>query len=159
MSSAKAAPPGFLGKGFDPYTLFPDGDDLDMTKMNRVKVDDLKLRPDVFAMRLKRRAQLRDSIEETMPDIDKAVASYHLDEYYGKALDLITSGKARDAFAIDREADENARALRHEHLRPKPAPRAPPGGSRHARRRSHLAEGRELRQSLVGHARRPHRAA
>ena len=43
-----------------------------------------------------------------MPDIDKAVANYHLDEYYGKALDLITSGKARDAFAIDRE-DEKMR--------------------------------------------------
>jgi len=43
-----------------------------------------------------------------MPDIDKAVAQYQLDEYYGKALDLITSGKARDAFAIDRE-DEKVR--------------------------------------------------
>jgi len=99
---------GFLGKAFDPYTLFPDGDDLDMTKMNRIKVDDLNLRPDVFAQRLKRRASLRQSIEETMPDIDKAVEQYHLDEYYGKALDLITSGKARDAFAIDRE-DEKMR--------------------------------------------------
>src|SRR6266702_3634454 len=96
----------FLGKGFDPYTLFPDGDDLDMTKMNRMHVDDLNLRPDVFAMRLKRRASLRQSIEETMPDIDKAVANYHLDEYYGKALDLITSGKARDAFAIDSEGSK-----------------------------------------------------
>src|SRR5207247_8650228 len=72
---------GFLGRGFDPYTLFPDGDDLDMTKMNRVKVDDLKLRPDVFAMRLHRRASLRQSIESTMPDIHKAVANYNLDEY------------------------------------------------------------------------------
>jgi hypothetical protein len=97
---------GFLGRGFDPYTLFPDGDDMDMTKMNRIKVDDLNLRPDVYAQRLKRRASLRQSIEETMPDIDKATANYHLDEYYGKALDLITSGKARDAFAIDREDDK-----------------------------------------------------
>jgi len=102
----KGGTAGFLGKGFDPYTLFPDGDDLDMTKMSRIKVDDLKLRPDVFAMRLKRRASLRASIEETMPEIDKAVANYHLDEYYDKALDLITSGKARDAFAIDREDDK-----------------------------------------------------
>ncbi len=94
---------GFLGKSFEPYTLFPDGDDMDMTKMNRVKVDDLNLSPDVFAARLQRRASLRQSIESTMPEIDKAVANYHLDEYYGKALDLITSGKARDAFAIDRE--------------------------------------------------------
>ena len=41
-----------------------------------------------------------------MPEIDKAVANYHIDEYYDKALDLITSGKARDAFAIDREDDK-----------------------------------------------------
>src|SRR4030095_9529099 len=48
----KGGTAGFLGKAFDPYTLFPEGDDLDMTKMNRVKVDDLKLRPDVFSHRL-----------------------------------------------------------------------------------------------------------
>src|SRR4029077_17216632 len=78
----KGGSAGFLGKGFDPYTLFPDGDDMDMNKMNRIRVDDLNLRPDVFSMRLKRRASLRQSIESTMPDIDKAVANYHLDEYY-----------------------------------------------------------------------------
>ncbi len=99
----KGGTAGFLGKGFDPYTLFPDGDDLDMTKMNRIKVDDLKLRPDVFSMRLKRRASLRAAMEDAMPDIDKAVEAYHLDESYAKALDLITSGKARHAFEMDRE--------------------------------------------------------
>ena len=26
---------GFLGKAFDPYTLFPEGDDMDMSKMDR----------------------------------------------------------------------------------------------------------------------------
>src|SRR5438874_8616916 len=67
----KGGSAGFLGKGFDPYTLFPDGDDLDMTKMNRVKVDDLKLRPDVFATRLRRRARLRTAMEDSMPDIEK----------------------------------------------------------------------------------------
>ncbi len=102
----KGGTAGFLGKGYDPYTLYPDGDDMDMTKMNRIRVDDLNLRPDVFAMRLKRRASLRQSIEQTMPDIDKAVKNYHLDEYYGRALDLITSGKARDAFSIDQETEK-----------------------------------------------------
>ncbi|MEQ1859707.1 MAG: DUF1501 domain-containing protein [Chthoniobacteraceae bacterium] len=97
---------GFLGKAFDPYTLFPEGDDLDMTKMNRVKVDDLKLRPDVFAQRLERRARLRDAIEDSMPEIDKAVAQYNLDEYYDKALTLIVSGKAREAFEMDRESEQ-----------------------------------------------------
>jgi len=59
----KGGTAGFLGKAFDPYTLFPEGDDLDMTKMNRVKVDDLKLRPDVFAQRLQsiRRANRSDA--------------------------------------------------------------------------------------------------
>src|ERR1700740_1625102 len=43
---------GFLGKAFDPYQLFPEGDDMDMTKMDHIKVDDLQLRPEVFAARL-----------------------------------------------------------------------------------------------------------
>ncbi len=104
----KGGTAGFLGKGFDPYTLFPEGDDMDMAKLNRIKVDDLKLRPDVFAHRLQRRARLRTAIEDSMPEIEKAVAQYQLDEYYDKALNLITNGKAREAFEIDRE-DEKMR--------------------------------------------------
>ena len=97
---------GFLGKGYDPYYLYPDGDDLDMGKMDRIKVDDLKLRPEVFAFRLQRRAKLRDAINQTMPEIEEAVADYKLDENYDKALNLIASGRAREAFDIDREAKE-----------------------------------------------------
>ena len=41
-----------------------------------------------------------------MPDIDKAVAQYHLDEYYDNALNLIVTGRARDAFALDQETDK-----------------------------------------------------
>ncbi|MEO6246928.1 MAG: DUF1501 domain-containing protein, partial [Opitutaceae bacterium] len=85
----KGGSAGFLGKGYDPYTLFPEGDDLDMAKMDRLKTDDLKLPQEVFAMRLERRAKLRESIEAAMPDIEKATASYNLDEYYQRALNLI----------------------------------------------------------------------
>src|SRR3954449_4851318 len=74
----KGGTAGFLGKGFDPYTLYPEGDDMDMTKMDKVKVDDLKLLPEVFAVRLERRAKLRDTINAGMPQIDKAVAEYNL---------------------------------------------------------------------------------
>src|SRR5438094_5542711 len=49
---AKGGSAGFLGKGFDPYLLFPEGDDLDMEKMDRIKTEDLKLPQEVFAMRL-----------------------------------------------------------------------------------------------------------
>ena len=102
----KGGTAGFLGKGFDPYTLFPDGDDMDMLKMNRIKIDDLKLRPDVFAVRLQRRARLRQEIEAAMPEIDKAVEQYHLSEYYERALNLVVSGRAREAFSLDRETPQ-----------------------------------------------------
>src|SRR6185295_19285025 len=82
----KAGSAGFLGKAYDPYTLFPEGDDLDMTKMDKIKVDDLKLPPEVFAVRLQRRARLREAIEEAGPVIDKAVEQYNLNEYYDRAL-------------------------------------------------------------------------
>jgi hypothetical protein len=97
---------GFLGKAYDPYTLFPEGDDMDMNKMDHIKVDDLKLPPEVFALRLQRRARLRDSIEEAMPDIEKAVESYNLDEYYQRALNLIISGRARKAFDLAQEPEK-----------------------------------------------------
>src|SRR5262249_57581788 len=99
----KGGPAGFLGKAFDPYTLYPDGDDMDMEKMSRIKVDDLQLRPEVFAVRLERRAKLRDAINAGMPVIDKAVAEYNLNKYYDRALRLIVSGRAREAFNLDRE--------------------------------------------------------
>ena len=97
---------GFLGKAFDPYTLFPDGDDLDMGKMDRIKIDDLQLRPDLFSVRLERRAKLRDAINDQMPTIEAATKDMSLDSYYSQALNLISSGRARDAFALDREPEK-----------------------------------------------------
>lgn len=100
----KGGTAGFLGRAFDPYTLFPEGDDMDMTKMDRIRIDDLKLRPEVFGSRLERRAHLRDVINAGMPEIDKAVADYNLNTYYERALNLVISGRARDAFDLSRES-------------------------------------------------------
>jgi hypothetical protein len=99
----KGGTAGFLGKAFDPYTLYPDGDDMDMAKMSRIKVDDLQLRPEVFSVRLERRAKLRDAINSGMPVLEKAVTDYNLDEYYDRALKLIVSGRAREAFNLEQE--------------------------------------------------------
>ncbi len=99
----KGGTAGFLGKAYDPYYLFPDGDDMDMAKMSKIRVDDLQLRPDVFSLRLQRRAKLRDALTAQMPVIEKAVENYNLDDYYDKALNLIVSGRARDAFQLDAE--------------------------------------------------------
>ncbi len=100
----KGGTAGFLGKSFDPYTLYPPGDDMKMNKMDAIRVDDLQLQPDVFAARLQRRARLRDAIDEQMPDIEKSVARYKLDEYYQQALQLVISGRAREAFALTAES-------------------------------------------------------
>jgi len=99
----KGGTAGFLGKAFDPYTLYPEGDDLDMQKMAKIRIDDLKLRPDVFSVRLRRRAKLRDTINKGMPEIDKAVAQHNLNGFYDRALNLIVSGRARDAFNLSEE--------------------------------------------------------
>jgi uncharacterized protein (DUF1501 family) len=71
--------------------------------MDKIRVEDLKLPPEVFAARLQRRAKLREAIDSQMPEIEKAVSEYKLDEYYQRALSLVTSGRARQAFDLDQE--------------------------------------------------------
>jgi uncharacterized protein (DUF1501 family) len=73
--------------------------------MDRIKIDDLQLPPDVFALRLERRAKLRDLVNQQMPAIDKAVAEHKLGEHYERALNLVVSGRAREAFALASESD------------------------------------------------------
>src|SRR5207248_4599520 len=70
----KGGTAGFLGRAFDPYTLFPEGDDNDLNKMERIRIDDLRLRPEVFATRLQRRASLRDTLNAGMAHIDEAIS-------------------------------------------------------------------------------------
>lgn len=100
----KGGTAGFLGKAYDPYYLYPEGDDMDMDKMDRIKVDDLTLPPEVFSVRLKRRARLRAQLDQRMKKLDKAIADQNLDAYYEQALNLIVSGRARQAFNLDAES-------------------------------------------------------
>jgi len=102
----KGGSAGFLGKAFDPYTLYPSGDDLDMQKMNKINVSDLEMRADIYGERMERRARLLDTINAGMPEIDRAVKDFKLNEYYDQALSLISSGRARDAFSIEQEPRE-----------------------------------------------------
>ena len=102
----KGGTAGFLGKAYDPYYLYPPGDDMKMSKMDEINVEDLQLRPEVFSTRLRRRANLRQTIESQMPAIEKAVEKYNLDNYYEQALNLIVSGKAREAFDLGMESDD-----------------------------------------------------
>src|SRR5438045_3202392 len=102
----KGGTAGFLGKAYDPYLLYPPGDDMDMTKMERIRTDDLKLREELTATRMERRASLRETISKGMPELEEAVAKMDLDEYYGKALGLVVSGRAKKAFDLTQEPDK-----------------------------------------------------
>ena len=99
----KGGTAGFLGRAYDPYLLYPPGDDMDLKKMDRITIDDLKLRDEVTPTRLERRAKLRESIEKGLPAIEKATAKYDLDKYYTNALGLVISGRARKAFDLGEE--------------------------------------------------------
>ena len=100
----KGGTAGFLGKAFDPYTLYPDGDDMDMEKMDRIQIDDLTMRQDMFSVRLQRRAQLRELVSKSAAELEKSLAGENLDQYYNQALQLILSGRAREAFDLSRES-------------------------------------------------------
>src|SRR5262245_7660944 len=79
---------------------------MDLAKMDRINIDDLKLRTEISSARLERRARLRDVINAGMPALDKAVSKSAINEYYGKALGLVLSGRARDAFDLNKESAE-----------------------------------------------------
>lgn len=101
----KAGTAGFLGRAYDPYYLFPTGDDMDLDKMSRINVDDLKLRDEISLPRLERRARLRELVSAQMPEVEQAVKKFDLNSYYQTALNLISSGRARDAFDLKKETD------------------------------------------------------
>jgi hypothetical protein len=101
----KGGTAGFLGRAYDPYYLFPPGDDMDMNKMDRVNVAELSLRPEVPSDRLQRRGSLRDAIAHGMPELEEATARYDLNSYYRTALSLVVSGRAREAFDLTRETN------------------------------------------------------
>ena len=102
----KGGSAGFLGKAYDPYLLYPSGDDLDMSKMDRIRTDDLKLREELTEARMERRATLRETIAKGMPELEAAVAKHDLDEYYSKALGLVISGRAKKAFDLTLETPQ-----------------------------------------------------
>ncbi|HEV2378273.1 MAG TPA: DUF1501 domain-containing protein [Terriglobia bacterium] len=95
----KGGAAGFLGKAYDPYRLYQDPN-------KPIDLGDLALRSDVSPERLKERFYLLKGINGSMPELEKAVSSYALDDYYQKAYSLLLSGKARNAFDLEQEKPE-----------------------------------------------------
>ncbi len=95
----KGGTAGFLGASLDPYYFYKDPN-------GKYTMEDLALRNDVPKERMERRASLLKQVDSMMPELEKAVASTALDSYQQKALDLVISGRARDAFDLTKETDK-----------------------------------------------------
>ena len=95
----KGGTAGFLGAAFDPYYMYQD-------PAAALNMTDLSRRQEIDQKRLERRADLLHKVNAAMPDIDKAVSEYALDEYQEKALSLVLSGRAREAFDLEKEKPE-----------------------------------------------------
>jgi hypothetical protein len=94
----KGGAAGFLGKAYDPYRLYQDPNE-------SVKLEDLALRKEIPAERLRDRFELLKGVNGSMKELEKALDQAAVDEYYGKAYDLVLSGRARDAMDLSKESE------------------------------------------------------
>jgi hypothetical protein len=88
---------GFLGKRWDPERLVCDPASPDF------KVEGLALPPEVPPLRLDDRRNLREQFERHLTTVEKSPALSDYDRHAQAAFGLLTSGRARAAFYIDRE--------------------------------------------------------
>ncbi|HMP03594.1 MAG TPA: DUF1501 domain-containing protein, partial [Gemmatales bacterium] len=102
----KGGTAGYLGKAYDPFFLFPPGDDNDQKKMERIRIDEFMLRPELDKLRLQQRQSLLQTVNEGITELEQSVKHYALDQYYSRAFELILSGRARDAFDLNQEPPE-----------------------------------------------------
>jgi len=89
----KGGAAGFIGKAYDPYRLYQD-------PARQLQLDDLELRKEVPSDRLQSRFELLRGFNGSMPALERAVSGYARDQYYQKAFDLVTSGKARHTITL-----------------------------------------------------------
>jgi hypothetical protein len=89
---------GYLGKQYDPFVLNADPSTPDF------KVPDL-LPPDYISdTRAERRQKLRDAIDGELDKFEKNAAAKQLDDSFHQAYRLMSSPRAREAFAIEKES-------------------------------------------------------
>lgn len=88
---------GYLGKNHDPFVLNAD------PSVPNFKVPDL-LPPDYISpVRADRRQRLREAVDGSLESFEKNAAAKQLDDNFNLAYKLMSSPKARDAFAVEKE--------------------------------------------------------
>ena len=92
---------GYLGKNHDPFVLNAD------PSAPKFRVPDL-LPPDyISAQRAERRQKLRDAVDGALDSFENNAAAKQLDDNFNLAYRLMSSPKAREAFAIEKEPEAN----------------------------------------------------
>jgi len=91
---------GYLGKTHDPFILNAD------PNAPNFKVPDL-LPPDyITGLRAERRQKLREAVDGAVDAFEKNAAAKQLDDNFNLAFKLMSSAKARDAFALEKEPEK-----------------------------------------------------
>jgi uncharacterized protein (DUF1501 family) len=88
---------GFLGKAYDPFVLNADPSKKDF------KVPDLLPPTDIGELRLERRRELRDIVDEKVKNFEASESAKLMDANFSSAYRLMTSSRAREAFDLTKE--------------------------------------------------------
>src|SRR5437879_9272929 len=89
---------GYLGKQYDPFVLNSDPSD------PKFKVPDLLPPEYISAIRAERRQKMRDAVEGSLLAFEKNAQAKQLDDNFNLAYRLMSSPKAREAFALEKES-------------------------------------------------------
>jgi uncharacterized protein (DUF1501 family) len=88
---------GFLGKAYDPFVLNADPSKKDF------KVPDLLPPSDIGELRLERRRELREIVDEKVKNFEASEGAKLMDANFTSAYRLMTSSRAREAFDLTKE--------------------------------------------------------
>jgi hypothetical protein len=91
---------GYLSSAYGPFSLGAD------PAGGSFKVQDLALPGGITEGRFNRRRSILDGIDNHFKTLEKSDALTAMDTFYQDAYKLISSPQARDAFALDKEADK-----------------------------------------------------
>lgn len=91
---------GYLGKPHDPFILNAD------PNAPGFKVPDLLPPEYISALRAERRQKLRDAVDGATEAFEQNASTKQLDDNFKLAYKLMSSAKARDAFALEKESDK-----------------------------------------------------
>src|SRR5579862_7244402 len=88
---------GFLGKAYDPFVLGADPSKKDF------KVPDLLPPTEIGEVRLERRRELREVVDDAVRNFEANPSAQLMDTNFASAYRLMTSTKAREAFDLTKE--------------------------------------------------------